>query len=1149
MIGGKSQGEKNKTLKESQDIVAAFGKSVFEKLFCWIIKKCNTNLEAPIPAKACTFGLLDIFGFESFDADAGGINSLEQFCINYANEKLQQLYINCMFEAEKETFIQEGLEKYAALIHFEGNGLVIQLMDKPANPIGVFRFLKSVSDKKDGTDQELLDKCERAWGKEPKVFTSTRIQPLNSLLFKVTHSQKQVPYDFVGFKDKNNDMLPDEMIEVINAGNKVMARVYNGKITDDEVIDEGKVSKWIGEKFQIQMAQLMDTLMATELSFMRCIKVNELKAPHKWFAGYALNQISYLGILDTIKLRQVALPVRYQYIDFYSKFQDLDALSEDRGKSFLELKALKADFRPMGENVQSSAFPEHRDVDWLAGTTRMFMSGDYHNKLIAKLEAVQKAKKDALQVMTDTYRAWLFASKWNKFRTDKVHVVERAKDLFYSWNSRIEYARFQRLLRNIGRIQTNYHITKFKRMNRLHKYISKIISRNYKFYKIRKVFMQANKLATTLNNCKEKILYRRFFIRVRKAREHVGWIFDHAWNEIMKRFYLQSAVSVQRTLRGHLDRLKCQEDLKELEVIKRQLAIERNATFIQKWIRGFLVRARLDRLKRAANYIEGFVRMRWLRKYFLLMRRAAVMIQRFLRSKISKKMECDDRMAVFLKKNHNFLSHLKKVEQAIMFQTGENSLDSIKTLDAYSKTTMFQNGRRIGENLPRVPSFVPNEASNDFNPKIKLFSTLIDFDCMVDTTDIYDQNWSVDYLNFVTALHGQNGRVMHLDVGQTFSMAITDDLKMYTWGLNDYLQLGRTTNFSQLHSGPECAKPLSKIVPKIVTCGDDHGVIIDYNGNCYTWGANNQGQLGVGNSRMTPSIVSLSKVGKNIRYAATKGHTSYVINNDGHILKWPNPGYAEKFTPMIMGVRDNSTKFVSLSCGTDYSIALSSNGLLFGHGLNNFGQLGVGDTCDRGDGFTMLRYFKEHGDKMVQVSCGHAHSLAKSSSGKLFAWGLNNNGQLGTGDCYNSDHPKCLRIPEYKNNVFKVRNIQAGYHNSFCLCEDKKVFLAGVNSTTCKDQKLFTRLEYENRVFKGKLSEDFSPLKLYTKWSHSLQVTYLVYADFRGCKESKLVREKILQNLVKNWEDCYHQSNLFPLKKQPCHRLMINWRNRLTRNT
>lgn len=123
-----------------------------------------------------------------------------------------------------------------------------------------------------------------------------------------------------------------------------------------------------------------------------------------------------------------------------------------------------------------------------------------------------------------------------------------------------------------------------------------------------------------------------------------------------------------------------------------------------------------------------------------------------------------------------------------MFQTGDNSVDAIGILDDYSRTTMFETGRKIGTNLPKVPKFIPNVAKDDFNPKIKLFSAMIDFDCMVDTTDIYDQNWSVDYLNFITATSRQNIRLMHLDVGQTMSVGITDDLKIYTWGLNDHLQ-------------------------------------------------------------------------------------------------------------------------------------------------------------------------------------------------------------------------------------------------------------------------------------------------------------------------------------------------------------------------
>lgn len=364
---------------------------------------------------------------------------------------------------------------------------------------------------------------------------------------------------------------------------------------------------------------------------------------------------------------------------------------------------------------------------------------------------------------------------------------------------------------------------------------------------------------------------------------------------------------------------------------------------------------------------------------------------------------------------------------------------------------------------------------------------------------------------------------MHLDVGQTFSVAVTDDLKLYTWGLNDFLQLGRSTVYSHLHSAPDFAKPLSKLSPKQVACGDDHGLLLDYNGNVYTWGANQNGQLGVGNSRYVSSIVNLKRLGKNIKYIATQGKTSYVINEGGNVLKWPNPENVDKFTPCPVQIRDPSHKFVSISCGTRFAIALTNTGLLFGHGKNEFGQLGLGDYQDR-DGFVNLKHFKDHGNKITQISCGHAHAVARNSSGAIFSWGLNANGQLGTGNLETTNLPKSIRIYDYKNNSYKVRCAQAGYASTNILCEDKRVYFAGVDTTTIKDIKLFTRLNYENKIFKSKLPDDYSPVKLYTKWSHSIQVTYMVYADFRGCSETKLMREKILQNIVRQWESCYHQT-------------------------
>merc|ERR1712205_125046 len=125
-----------------------------------------------------------------------------------------------------------------------------------------------------------------------------------------------------------------------------------------------------------------------------------------------------------------------------------------------------------------------------------------------------------------------------------------------------------------------------------------------------------------------------------------------------------------------------------------------------------------------------------------------------------------------------------------------------------------------------------------------------------------------------------------MEVGQSFSLGISDDMKTHSWGLNDFMQLGRQSSNLTLHSEPQVAKPLNNLQPKMVASGNDHTLLLDYNGNVYAWGANNCGQLGLGNTREANSIVSLTRLGRDVRYVAAKGKHSYIINNEGKCMKW-----------------------------------------------------------------------------------------------------------------------------------------------------------------------------------------------------------------------------------------------------------------------
>lgn len=262
--------------------------------------------------------------------------------------------------------------------------------------------------------------------------------------------------------------------------------------------------------------------------------------------------------------------MRFTYAEFYQKFQDLDGLSDNRGASYPSLVEDGADFNQMTKNVISTQVPKGpAERDCLFGTTKIFMSTEFCNMLYLELEKAQKNKKLALNVMINSYKSFDFERKWRAFVHRKGTAMERAKELFVTWTSKIEYMRFKALLRKIGVLQVNFRMIRLKRKLRLHRYVSKIVLRRYQFYSVRKKFMRANKLSDTLQAVKQKLLMRRFFVRMKWARGYVGWIFDKSWDMIMERSKKTSTLLLQRTLRGYLDRKAAASDINKLEYMKK----------------------------------------------------------------------------------------------------------------------------------------------------------------------------------------------------------------------------------------------------------------------------------------------------------------------------------------------------------------------------------------------------------------------------------------------------------------------------------------------------------------------------------------------------------------------------------------------------
>jgi myosin heavy subunit len=632
-----------RTPAQAEGIKDAVAKDLFNNVFNWIVRKLNNNL---LPRKDdsgndinlsglneeqrterlkkdyLTVGLLDIFGFEDFM-----VNSIEQFCINYTNEKLQNLYISYVFKAERVIFEQEGLGEFLAMIKYTDNMPIIQLLDD--KPFGIFHLVDSVGKvaQDDGKDDaKLVDMINKNHGKNVYMFW----HKMDKTKFGIKHTAKDVYYYSVGFIEKNKDELPLYLLETMDTGNRVIMRIFRNKLTDDEVMEEkvaNPMEKFLGYKFRQNMQDLMNELNSCECNFVRCIKPNEAKKADFWVPDLALKQIRYLGVLDSIKVRRDSLPIRKNFQEFYGKYQDLDDISDDRNTPFLKLQSKNPDWKKMSQNAVKSAVKDAKSDDILYGNSRVFMSVYFVNKLEEILEAKQRVKREAVDKIANAFKVFNAADKWERYRKTSVKVVILGKNLFETWNSKVEYIRFKKIIMSIKQMQLNFRQTKYKRHIRELKQSALVIARSYRMFKIREVLFGAKKVINVIGRCVKKIMLRAFMAKLRINKRVTNDVFELAWLQIEEKMKIGASLTVQRIFRGHHDRLKAASEVAKLEIIKAEVKKNRAATTIQKISKGFIVRTRLDRLNRAAGFIQGYTRMLWLSKYFQEMKIASRKIQ------------------------------------------------------------------------------------------------------------------------------------------------------------------------------------------------------------------------------------------------------------------------------------------------------------------------------------------------------------------------------------------------------------------------------------------------------------------------------------------------------------------------------------------
>ncbi|XP_031843704.1 myosin heavy chain isoform X17 [Nomia melanderi] len=419
--------------------VGAMSKAMFDRLFKWLVKKCNETLDTK-QKRQHFIGVLDIAGFEIFD-----FNSFEQLCINFTNEKLQQFFNHHMFVLEQEEYTKEGIQW--EFIDFGMDLLAcIELIEKP---MGILSILEEESMFPKATDKTFEEKLNNNHlGKSPNYLKPKPPKPgQQAAHFAIGHYAGNVPYNITGWLEKNKDPLNDTVVDQFKkSSNKLLVEIFAdhpGQSGDAGGGGGGGGKGGRGKKgggfstvsssYREQLNNLMTTLRATQPHFVRCIIPNELKQPGVIDSHLVMHQLTCNGVLEGIRICRKGFPNRMVYPDFKLRYMILApaamaAESEPKkaaARCFEEIGLDPDNYRIGHTKVFFRAgvlgqMEELRDerlskiVSWMQAYIRGYLSRKDYKKLQEQrlaLVVVQRNLRKYLQL-----RTWPWWKLWQKVK-------------------------------------------------------------------------------------------------------------------------------------------------------------------------------------------------------------------------------------------------------------------------------------------------------------------------------------------------------------------------------------------------------------------------------------------------------------------------------------------------------------------------------------------------------------------------------------------------------------------------------------------------------------------------------------------------------------------------------------------------------------
>ncbi|XP_069107023.1 myosin-IIIb-like [Argopecten irradians] len=353
-----------KTVSQACDGRDALAKVLYSRLFSWIVAQINIELDPNVDRRSTrlrTIGILDMAGFENFP-----VNSLEQLCINTANEQLQNFFNEYIFAWELREYQGEGIK--SPKVKFENNREVLDLLLK--RPEGIFAILEDECRLQTSTDQSYVDKLDQCLGKHSNYKKSKAREPV----FTVSHFAGLVKYNVEGVIEKNRETLSPNFTSLMeNSQNMLIAKMFSIQVTESGRFDPqaplkgdhswsapewslphrpdfgpgDSLSRQVGRRlkerasrerqqqmtgppknttsahFRISLSELVEKLTSSEPHFVRCLKPNTNQSPDNFDSKLILSQLRSTGVMETTRIRKQGFPTRLPHHIFVERYKFL----------------------------------------------------------------------------------------------------------------------------------------------------------------------------------------------------------------------------------------------------------------------------------------------------------------------------------------------------------------------------------------------------------------------------------------------------------------------------------------------------------------------------------------------------------------------------------------------------------------------------------------------------------------------------------------------------------------------------------------------------------------------------------------------------------------------------------------------------------